>query len=686
MFDPDQRRAAALAAALFAGVMLLYWPAANFDFINFDDPLYVAANTHVTAGFNRAALRWCFQAGYAGNWHPLTWMSHMLDCRLFGLRPGPPHVVNALLHAANSALLFLILNKMTRAFWRSAWVAALFACHPLHVESVAWIAERKDVLSALFWMLAIWAYLRHAQALKSRLSFSKTFYGACIVFFALGLMAKPMVLTLPFVLLLLDGWPLARLQPAAFPGLILEKLPLFILAAGSAFLTTVAQLKGGALATTEYVPFLARILNAVLSDARYVGKLIYPASLSVFYPVASSFSAWQIAAALALLGALTAMTLVFRKTRPWWLVGWLWYLGVLFPVIGLVQVGGQSMADRYAYLPSIGLFIILSWEAGELSRLWRAGRALIPALALALLALCAAKTHAQLMCWQNSETLFTHALAIDPDNYLAHACYGCYLRDKGQLKHAQLECQRAVEIAANYMPGYTFLCGILELEGRNEDAMAVLRHALKVRSDNSGARCDLARLLSEKKEYQQAENELRTGLQLDPDDPGLHLFLARTLALEHKDDAAQDQFAQSVRLAPLDPACQFQWALALAARHQNRQAIAHYRAALILDYNSANTLNNLAWLLASSPDPLLRDGPQAVQLAARACALSRTNDAVKIGTLANACAESGRFEEAAAWARRAQQVALAHGQTNVAEQNRELEKLYQARRAFYEYY
>jgi tetratricopeptide (TPR) repeat protein len=688
MFAKDQQRTVGVAAVLILGTALLYWPVAAFDFINFDDGLYVFNNDHLKNGFSWLGLRWCFQIGYAGYWHPLTWLSHMLDCQLFGLNPGPPHIVNVLLHAFNSALLFLVLKRLTQTFWRSAMVAALFAWHPLRVESVAWVAERKDVLSALFWMLALWAYVRYAEKLKSRIPNSKFYYGLTVLFFALGLMAKPMIITLPCVLLLLDWWPLGRFAPDApkpYSRVILEKMPLFLLAAGSGILTVIAQNKGGAVATLEFVPLDTRVLNGLVCYLRYVEKLFWPANLSVIYPLVFKLPTLEVVLALVFLAGISAVALSFWKSRPYWLVGWLWFLGVLFPVIGFVQAGGQSMADRFTYLPSIGIFIIVCWAAHDLTRGWRRQRALLMPVAALALAACAMQTNAQVRYWRNSGTLFRHALAIDPDNYIAHSSYGCYLRDLGQLEQARIECQRAVEIAPIYVMGYTFLSSVLEMEGKKEDAMAALRDGLKIRPDFSGARCDLARLLFEKNLYLEAEAELEEGLKFDPTDPGLHLFLGHALAGQGKYEAAEEQFSQGARLDPQDPAIHFQWALTLAAQRKIPGAIAQYRAALQLQPDFANALNNLAWLLAANPDPALRDGAEAVQLASRACALTHTNEAIKIETLANACAEAGRFEDAVAWAQKASEVALAHGQTNVAEQNLELQKLYQSHRPFYEY-
>jgi protein O-mannosyl-transferase len=677
-----QRRSACVCAILVIGTALLYWPVAGFDFTNFDDNLYVLNNDHVNTGFSLDGLRWCFQAGYGSNWHPLTWMSHMLDCQLFGLRPGPPHFINALLHAANSALLFLVLQRLTRTFWRSAMVAALFAWHPIHVESVAWVAERKDVLSAFFWMLTLWAYIRYVEKLRY-------YYGLALVFFALALMAKPMVITLPCLLLLLDWWPLGRFGPDApnpHEQVFLEKIPFFLLSAGSGFLTMIAQNRGGALKSLELVPVAARVSNAVVCYLCYVGKLFWPANLSVMYPMANNLPSWEIALAVLFLGGISALAIVLRNSRPYGLVGWLWYLGMLLPVIGLVQVGPQSMADRYAYLPSIGIFIIVCWGVHDLTLEWRGRRPILSLVAVWVLALGAMQTTTQAKYWRNSGTLFQHALEINPDDALSRLSYGCYLRDMGRLEPARREFQRAIQIAPTYLPAYRCLSGVLEMEGRPDDAIAALRDCLKIRPDFSEIRCSLAKLLFARDLNQEAKSELEEGLKFDPGDSGLHLFLAGSLVRESKYDAADEQFAQSACLAPNDPMPHFRWALALVARHKNADAIAQYRAALQIQPDFPDALSNLAWLLAASPDAQLRNGAEAVDLAARACALTQGAEATKLGALANACAEAGRFDEAVAWAQKASEIALAHGQTNVAAQNLELKKLYQTHHAFHEYY
>ncbi len=696
MLTQNQRRTVFICAVLFLGTALLYWPATSFDFIFFDDPAYVVTNAHVNHGWNWRELGWCFQTGYAANWHPLTWMSHMLDCQCFGIKPGGPHAVNLLLHAANSVLLFLLLRRMTGALWRSAMVAALFAWHPLHVESVAWIAERKDVLSALFWILTIWAYCNYVK--KSGVAR----YLLTLLLFILGLMAKPMVVTLPFVLLLLDWWPLGRFHskpdasasviPPALRsgervremGILLEKLPFILLTAGSCVLTVVAQRRGEAISSFGQVPIMDRLINSSVDYLRYAVKMFWPVDLSVIYPLLAGWPKWELAATAIFIIVVSAGAVFFFRTRPYWTVGWLWYVGTLLPVIGLVQVGSQSMADRYTYIPSIGLFIMICWGLYDVARRWRFHQAGLGLAAIAALAACACLTQKQLRYWKDSGLLFRHALAVDPNNYLVHTYYGAWLREQHKLEEARLECEKALQLQPAYSIGHVFLAGVLLVQGKSEEALSELRTALTYEPDLLLARINLADLLLSQKQYAEAEVEYDRALESKPDEPGLHYSLGRTLALQDKYDQARAEFETAVRLDPSYTDAHYELAVTLTMQHKTAEAVAEYRAALKSQPNFSDALNNLAWILAANPNPQFRNGPEAVQLAEHACALTHNNQAIKIGTLAAAYAEAGRFDDAAASAQLAHDVALSHGETNVAAANQQLRKLYQARQPYHE--
>jgi hypothetical protein len=381
----------------------VFAPVLRNEFTSYDDRTYVSANRHIQRGLSAEAVRWAFTTTRAANWHPVTWVSHMIDVTVFGLAPGPAHAVNLALHVANVLLLFVFFARTTGAAGRSAVVAALFAVHPLHVESVAWIAERKDVLSTLFWLLATWEYVEYARSRSTgRL--------ALVAFLmALGLLAKPMLVTLPFTLLLLDRWPLGRAS-AGWKALVVEKLPLFALSIAACVATFLAQQAGGAVASVERFPAPVRVANAIWSYVAYLELTLWPRRLAVFYPhPGSSLPAWKVALAASILAAMTSLAVMLRRSRPYVLTGWLWYVGTLVPVIGLVQVGNQGMADRYTYVPLIGIFVIVAWTAAS----W-GSHTTIPAVAVVLALAAAAR--AQVMEWRDTVTVFTHALAVTGPN------------------------------------------------------------------------------------------------------------------------------------------------------------------------------------------------------------------------------------------------------------------------------
>jgi len=552
-----------ICLALGLGTIALYSPAAGFDFLNYNDLDYVAENYRINPGWSVSGLIWSFQAGYACNWHPVTWWSHMLDCQLYGLNPGAHHLTNIVIHAANSVLLFLLLQRMTGATWRSAMVAALFAWHPMHVESVAWIAERKDVLSTFFWLLTLWAYTRYAENLKSRISSFAFFYSLALFFYALALMSKPMVVTLPCLLLLLDWWPLRRFQTPSFqeqgpaaalsdPGwgrLLTEKIPFFVMAGCCVVLTIVAQTRGTAIQSLGTVSLHFRMYNAVVSYWRYLGKLVVPVNLAVIYPIGPGHRSVLLAAGAGLLlVAVSATVLAFRLTRPYWFVGWFWYLGTLVPVIGLIQVGAQTMADRYTYVPSLGIFVILCWTAYDYAKNWRHGPLVLGWAAVLALGACAAVTMKQLQYWRNGGTLFAHAIAVTRDNYIAHGAYAEYLIGENKLEDARIECQRALDIWEGYWAGHFFQGVILYRNGAYDDAEKELEWALGQRWGAQRAQEYLGRIALARNSPIKAEVEFRKELQINPDVPSAHCELGKALALQGKREAARKEFEEALRL------------------------------------------------------------------------------------------------------------------------------------------
>jgi len=592
--------------------LLIYLPVRHYSFVNLDDGKYVTENPMIQAGLTWAGVKYAFTSWYGDFWHPLTCLSHMLDCQLFGLNAGGHHLVSVLFHATNAVLLLLLLLRLTGAFWQSAFIAALFAWHPLHVESVAWVAERKDVLSTFFGLLTLMAYVRYAQGVNSDMRqvtrtssiqsrvmrHASRYYWLALLLFALALMAKPMLVTLPFVFLLLDYWPLRRVtgdgwrvtgdkksvgkrstfNSSAFAfgygatapkrseggqlSTILEKWPFFALAAASCVVTFIAQKRGGAVAPLGGYPLSARIGNAAVAYVKYLFNSVYPVNLAVFYPLPKEIPLVQVAGAMMVLAVISWLIWRARRQRPYLLMGWLWYLGMLVPAVGLVQVGPQAMADRFTYLPLIGVFIGVVFGLGDLAKKLRLEPMVMISIAGIVLAGCLFATARQLHFWRDNETLFERTLAVTKDNPVAHYTLGNGLLQRGQVEEAMAQFQKALEIK----PDYT--------EAHNNLGCAFLR------------------------------------------------------------------------------------------KGQVNKAMAHFQKALELQPNNVEVQNNLAWVLATAPNASLRNGVKAVGLAQRANQLSGGQNPAFIGTLAAAYAEAGRFPEAVTTAR--QTLQLATGQTSPA--------------------
>jgi tetratricopeptide (TPR) repeat protein len=612
-----------VAAGLALLVAVAYVQVLGFEFVNYDDKAFVPENPHVRTGFSLGNIGWAFTSFETANWYPLTWLSLMLDCQMFGPRPGGHHAVSAILHAANAIVLFIVLRRMTLARWRSAAVAALFAVHPLHVESVAWIAERKDVLSTFFFLLTLLAYQRYA---------ARPGFGRWLLVFlgmALGLMAKAMLVTLPAVLLLLDFWPLRRgagvagsrergagggeqgagrhgdtetrsrfiLRPSSFI-LFLEKLPLLALSLAIAAVTLAAQSSQGATAMLHDRAVLPlRLANAAIAYVKYLAMTVWPADLAVYYPYDFHPSPWQAAGAVLLLPAITAGAVWSARRAPHLTVGWFWYLGTLVPVIGLVQVGSQAMADRYDYIPSIGIFLAAVWAVGDLlpgisqrmasdSMLHppcveKCGRILLVGAGVAILAALLVAAHHQASCWIDSERLFRHALAITGDNPVACENLGDALLKQEKYAAAEAQFRKVLALAPeDHRDTPSELAQALEKQGRIDEAAACLGEAIRVGPNNARAMNDLALLIA----------------------PRGHV--AEAIAL----------LQAAIKLAPQQPA----------------------------------GLKNLAWIYATCPDRRFRNGPQAVELARRACELTGWNAAPYRQALADAYVEAGDADRAIA--------------------------------------
>lgn len=598
----------AVSAALVALIWFVFGQTTHFGFINFDDPAYVYSNPEVNRGFTREGVVWAFTHTHAANWHPLTWLSHMLDCQLFGLKPGAHHLVNVILHTGTAILLFLVFNQMTRKLWRSAAVAALFAIHPLRVESVAWIAERKDLLSGVFFVLTIGAHLRYTRTKSTRS------YAVVLLVFALGLLCKPMLVTVPLVLLLLDYWPLGRLNArSSYAALIIEKLPLLGLAMTSAVITIFAQ--QAALQPLAKMPLPLRLGNAVISIVSYIGQMFWPSGLALLYPFTPrDVSMARVLGALLVLIAISSAVFLLRSRRfP--VVGWLWYLIMLLPVIGIVQVGAQAHADRYTYLPQLGLTMILVWGVAELTVNWRHAQASLACCGTIAVATLALGAQRQTLYWQSSEKLWRRSLALASGNVIAEQNLGEALHEKGKPAEAVSHLKNALVIDPNRASVHSAL-GVVLLElGRPADSLARLEQAVA----------------------------------LDPNDGDIHFNLGNTLM----------------------------------ALGRTREALDQYRLALERNPVDLQAMNNMAWLLATTPDVTIRNGAKAVELAKRADTLTRNGTPQTNATLAAAYAEAGQFDQAVIRARRALELAGETGDAGLGNSIRAQLRAYEAGSAFH---
>jgi Flp pilus assembly protein TadD len=564
---------------------LVFFRVHTHSFVNWDDPEYVTDNPHVAQGVTFPAVRWAFTESYAANWHPVTWLSHMLDVQLFGMNPGPQHLVSLGLHLAATVLLFWWLYSVTCRLMAAAVVAALFAIHPSHVESVAWIAERKDVLSGLFWMATLWAYTLYVRSPRIAT------YALVCVAFALGLMAKPMLITLPFVLLLLDVWPFGRLRvgtrnvAAAWP-FVREKLPLFALSFASALITIIAQSRGGAVARLDAYPLTVRVANAVVSYVAYIVQLVWPANLAVVYPYRGAPPMWTVAGSFAVLCIVSVAAVRSRARHPYLLVGWLWYVVTLLPVIGLVQVGSQAMADRYTYLPGIGLFIAIVWGIQALiERRPRLGVVATPAAVLAV-ALYALAAHAQVRHWQNDLTLWGHAIDVTAENARAHNNLANALVASGDTGEAIAHYREAVRIRPTFAEAHGNLANTLATQGRVADAIAEYREALRLNPRDPFALNGLGAALDDAGRTSEAIEQYLEAIRVDPTFASAYNNLGVAYANQGRSRDAIGALSAAVRIRPL--AADYQFNLAMLFEQAGLRDSARVHAALAVRANPAH--------------------------------------------------------------------------------------------------
>jgi tetratricopeptide (TPR) repeat protein len=606
----------AVCVFLAALVWVIFGQTLRHDFVNFDDGAYVYKNPQVSRRLTTEGIIWAFTHSHSSNWHPLTWISHMLDCQFYGLNPRGHHLTNVLLHSANAILLFLVLRQLTGSLWRSAFVATIFAIHPLRVESVAWVAERKDLLSGLFFILTIWAYVRYVSGPRS-----PGRYIVLLLLFAMGLMCKPMLVTMPFVLLLLDYWPLRRIGPATDSTgakfrtpkeVILEKLPLLGVALGSCLATIFAQQTAMQPLTNISLPLRAG--NAAMATVIYIRQMLWPANLAAFYPISfPDITPSRVVFSLLVLAAISIAVLLLRRRR-YLVTGWFLYLVMLAPVIGIVQVGSQAHADRYTYLPEIGLALLLTWTIADLTARWPYRALLLGVPSVGIIVALTFAAHAQAFYWKDSQTLWSQALSRTADNVMAELNLGEALYRSGQTPLALSHFDRAIQIDPTQASVYSSMGAALLDLGRARESLASLEKAIALDPKNSDAHYNLG----------------NTFLQLG----------------------------------------------------RSKDAVVHYERALELGPNDIETMNNLAWVLATSPDALVRDGTKAVQLAERAESLTNNASPIITATLAAAYAEAGRFPDAVTTAQRAIQLAQTEGNDARAASIRTQLSAYQSGLAF----
>jgi protein O-mannosyl-transferase len=625
-FGPELKMSTIWPALLLGLItLILYWPTTHAAFFCLDDGPYIQNNPFVKGGLTWVDFCWALTNPIIGNWHPLTMWSYMLDEEFYGLNPGGFHLTNIIVHAVDTVLVFLVFFRLTGARGRSWVVAALFGLHPLHVESVAWVAERKDVLSAFFWLLTLWAYIRYVASAAARRPDTNKWFNLALLSFVLGLMSKAMLVTLPFVLLLLDFWPLARHKQISWRELVLDKMPFFGLTIVASAITFLVQQKIGAMAFGSGIPLPVRLENALVAYCQYLGKLAWPEDLAFFYPHPKHLPLGSALLAGLVLGLLTVLFYLRRQRQPYLLIGWLWFVGTLVPVIGLVQVGDQAFADRYTYIPSLGIFVAVVWGVYEFTGRWRFQRLTRWLLSAVVLAFFTVRTAQQIPYWRDAEAICRHAIAVTQNNHYAY----------GILGRSFLE------------------------QDLNQQAIPYLQEAIRLKPDYSVA----------------------------------HYCLGLAYFNEYQSAAAIAEFQKTIALQPAYAAAHYNLSAALFSAGQVAESMKEYQVAARLDPQYADgltrlqgilDLNNLAWQLATSPNPADRNGARAVELAENICNQTQFKITRLVGTLAAAYAEAGRFDEAVTTAQKACLLADRWGDTSLLQINRQLLEIYLAGKPFHQ--
>lgn len=648
-----QKRRLEIVICLFlvSVTLLIYFQVSGFEFVTYDDESYITKNPYIKAGFTRESIVWAFTSGYAANWHPLTWLSHMLDIELYGLNPMGHHWTNLQIHIVNSILLFLFLQWISGAIWRSALVAALFAVHPLHVESVAWVAERKDVLCAFFWILSMWAYVGYVRLPN------KTRYLLLLILFTLGLMSKPMIVTLPFTLLLLDFWPLYRFQSIikerkinffqALLALVKEKIPLFLLSTVSSFITFWVQHHAGVVASMTSLPLESRAANAIVSYTSYIWKMIWPLNLAVLYPLQQWHPGKVIMTGL-LLSILTILAVWARRRWPYFFVGWLWYLGTMVPVIGLVQVGVQRMADRYTYIPFIGLFIVVAWGMADISSKWSRRKNIQSLFAGVVLIFFVIVAWLQAGTWKNGITLFSHTVKITHNNSIAYCGLGQALDRHGKYDEAVRYYLKALQINPNYANAHYELGVTLEEQGHSTEALKQYSEALRIKPNYAKVHNNIGVILSNQGKSKEAINHYQKAIQIRPN----YAIAYYNLGI-------------------------------ISTKHGRvMEAIPNYQKALQFNFNMTQALYQLSWILATCEDERYRNGKEAIKLAERLCKVIKYSQPQALDALAAAYAETEKYDIAVLTAQKGLELAEHQGPEELALGLRKRLELYMKRQPY----
>ncbi len=651
---------------LAAVTAISFWEVGGHQFVNYDDNCYVTDNRVVQAGVTGEGLKWAFcrLQGEHTYWHPLSWVSHMVDCQLFGLRPAGHHLVNLLFHLLNTILVFLVFRRLTGAFWRCAVLAGLFALHPLQVDTVAWVAERKNLLSACFWLLTMWAYVRYTERPGAAR------YVAVLVLYALGLMCKPVLVTLPLVLLLLDYWPLRRFELAApqatvraFGRLGWEKAPLLLLAGASCLITMASHTRLGAFGGGPALPMHLRIENALVSYVRYIGKTIFPTNLAVLYPYPDAWPMWVVALCSLVLILVSGLALWAVRSRPYLFVGWLWFLGVLVPFIGVVQAGEQAMADRFMYLPILGLFLVVIWGADDLpGAAWPQRRRCLAGAAALAIAGCVVLTGLQLRHWQDSESLFRHAIEVTSGNYTAYDGLGAALDARGRTDEALACYAESVRLKPRYAEGQYDFGSLLMRMGRLDEAVRHLTAAVQANPAFAHAHINLGNALLHQGKLDQAAVHLNRAVHLTPDDPEAHYNLGTVLVMQAKLDQAAACFSEAVRLKPDYGEAHGNLGIVLMQQGKAAEGAAHFATAAELAPADPQAHDNFGLALLDLNRP--RDAADQFTEALRL----KPESAGPHYHLALALVRQNKPQEALPHARKARDLAQAAGQAALADQ------------------